>query len=121
MKFIIVTISDWLFVGLFIDRTTLFRTFQNSIFKHFHTDPVVAEVLAEAVLLSVHPVTLQPIPPLPVVGPEPVLLVAGVGSDEDVAGIGREVAPLALELVRLEGTFVVAAVVKDLNKLQKFF
>jgi hypothetical protein len=116
LKFIIVTISDWLFVGLFIDRTTLFRTFQNSIFEHFHADPVVPEVLAESVLLSVHPVTLQPLPPLPVVSPEPVLLVAGVGSDEDVAGIGREVTALTLELVRLEGTFVVAAIVKDLNK-----
>ncbi len=116
MKFIIVTISDWLFVGLFIDRTTFFRAFQNSVFEHFHADPVVPEVLAEAVLLSVHPVTLQPIPPLPVVGPEPVLLVAGVGSDEDVTGVGREVTALTLELVRLEGTFVVAAVVKDLKK-----
>ncbi len=120
MKFIIVTISDWLFVGLFIDRTTFFRTFQNSIFEHFHADPVVPEVLAESVLLSVHPVTLQPIPPLPVVGPEPVLLVAGIRSDEDVAGIGREVTALALELVRLEGTLVVAAVVKDLNKKLSF-
>ena len=116
LKFIIVTISNSLFDRFFIGRTTFFRTFQNSIFERLHTDLVGPEVLAEPVLLSVDPEALQPFAVLPEISSKSVFPVAGVRSDEDVPRLGREVAAVALELVRLEGALVVAAIVKDLKQ-----
>jgi hypothetical protein len=57
-------------------------------------------VFAVPVSLSADPGALEAVAVLLEVGPHPILLVARVHADEDVAGAGREVAPVAVELYK---------------------
>ena len=66
---------------------------------------IITVTFAVAVLLAFDPSALDHIAVLPVIGSHPVLVVAGIVPDENVAGVGREVAAGPFELASILSTF----------------